>query len=89
MVEVLRLVPLVLVFYIPALIGMVLLKERSEDYKVKIGVLFAVGFGGVVAVKLLLRSVSALQVAWTIGLSLAQVSVALALAAITVYKLAD
>ena len=82
-------VPLILVFYIPALMGMVVLKERSEDFKVKAGVLFAVGFGGVTAIKLIFRSVSALQVMWTVGLSLVQIAVALALAAITVYKLAD
>ena len=82
-------IPLILVFYIPALIGMVILKERSEDYKIKIGVLFAVVFGGVTAVKLIFRSVSALQMVWTLGISLVQIAIALILAAITVYKLAD
>ena len=84
-----RLIPLILVFYIPALIGMVILKERSEDYKIKVGVLFAVVFGGVTAVKLIFRSVSALQMVWTLGISLVQIAIALILAAITVYKLAD
>lgn len=88
-VEALRLIPLILVFYIPALIGLVILKERSEDYKVKVGVIFAVAFGSVTAVKLIFRTVSALQVAWTLGLTLLQIAVALILAAVTVYKLAD
>lgn len=88
-VEVLRLVPLILAFYVPALIGMVLLKERGEGYKSKAALIFAVGFGGLVILQLLLRSASALQVAQTMVLSLIQVAVALLFAALTVYKLAD
>ncbi len=88
-VEVLRLVPLILAFYIPALMGMALLKERGERYKVKAALVFAVGFGGIVAVQLLLRSTSALQVTQTVVLSLLQIAVALFFAALTVYKLAD
>lgn len=87
--EVLRLVPLVLAFYVPALIGMVLLKERGESYKVKAGLIFIFGFGGIVAAQLLLRSASVLQVAQTITLSLLQIAVALFFAALTIYKLAD
>ena len=88
-VEVLRLVPLILAFFVPALIGMVLLKERGEGYKVKAALVFAVGFGGIVTVQLLLRSISALQVAQTLSVSLVQIATALLLAALTVYKLAD
>jgi hypothetical protein len=88
-VEVLRLVPLILAFYVPALVGMVLLKERGESYKVKAALIFVLGFGGIVAVQLLLRSGSALQVAQTVALSLVQIAAALLLAALTVYKLAD
>lgn len=86
---VLGLVPLILVFYIPALLGMAVLKERGEAYRVKAVVLFAVGFGGIMFVHLILRSVSALQVIETVGVSLAQIVVALALAFFTVYRLAD
>lgn len=88
-VEVLRLVPLILAFYIPALMGVAILSERGEAYRLKAGLVFAIGFGGIVAVHLVLRSVSALQVAGVIGLSLLQIAAALALAALTVYKLAD
>jgi hypothetical protein len=88
-VEVLRLVPLILAFYVPALLGVVLLKERGEGYKVKAAVVFLVGFGGIVALQLLLRNASALQVAWTVGLSLVQIATALFIAVLTVYKLAD
>jgi len=88
-IEVLRLVPLILVFYVPALLGMVLIKERGESYRVKAALVFLAGFGGIVALHLLLRSVSALQVIETIGLSLVQVAAALLFAALTVYKLAD
>ncbi len=84
-----RLVPLILAFYIPALMGMALLKERGERYKVKAALVFAVGFGGLVAVQLLLRSTSTLQVTQTAVLSLLQIAAALFLAALTVYKLAD
>jgi hypothetical protein len=88
-VEVLRLVPLILAFYVPALLGVVLLKERGEGYKVKATVVFLVGFGGIVALQLLLRNAAALQVAGTVGLSLVQIATALFIAVLTVYKLAD
>ena len=88
-VELMRLVPLILIFYIPALIGTVIWRERSEAYRVKAAVWYALGFGGIVAVHLMLRSVSALQIAQTLAISLVQIAVALALAVFTVYKLAD
>ena len=84
-----RLVPLILAFYIPALMGMALVNERGESYKIKAALVFAVGFGGIVALQLLLRSTSALQVTQTVVLSLLQIAVALFFAALTVYKLAD
>ncbi len=84
-----RLVPLILAFYIPALMGMALVKERGESYKIRAALVFAVGFGGLVALQLLLRSTSALQVTQTVVLSLLQIAVALFFAALTVYKLAD
>ena len=88
-VEILRLVPLILVFYIPALLGVVIWKERGEGYRTKAFLMFALGFGAIVGVQLLFRSASTAQVAATVGLSLVQISAALALAALTVYKLAD
>lgn len=88
-VEVLRLVPLILAFYVPALMGLAVLKEHGESYKVKSALILVVGFSGIIALQLLLRSVSALQVVQTVGLSLVQISFALFFAALTVYKLAD
>ena len=88
-VEVLRLVPLILAFYVPALIGMAILKERGESYRLKAALVFLAGFGGIVALQLLARSASALQVVETVGLSLVQIALALFFAALTVYKLAD
>ncbi len=88
-VEVLRLVPLILALYIPALLGVAIWRERGEGYRAKALLTFALGFGAIVAVQLVFRSVSAAQVAATIGLSLVQIAAALALAALTVYKLAD
>jgi hypothetical protein len=88
-IEVLRLVPVILALYIPALLGVAIWKERGEGYRAKAIVTFVLGFGGIIGLQLLFRSVSALQVAATMGLSLVQVAVALLLAAFTVYKLAD
>jgi hypothetical protein len=88
-VEVLRLVPLILAFYLPALVGLAILKERGESYKIKAALVFLIGFGGIVVLQLLLRSTSTLQVTQTIGLSLVQIATALLFAALTVYKLAD
>ncbi len=88
-VEVLRLVPLILAFYVPALMGVVLLKERGEGYRIKATLVFAIGFGGIIAAQLLLRSLSALQVAQTMVISVVQIAAALLFAALTVYKLAD
>lgn len=88
-VGVLRLVPLVLAFYIPALLGVAILRERGEAYRVKAGLWFVLGFGAIIFIKLMLRSASALQVAATVGVSLVEITAALTLAALTVYKLAD
>jgi hypothetical protein len=88
-VEVLQLVPLILVFYIPALLGMAIWSEGGAGYRVKALLMFALGFGAIIAVHILFRSVSTAQVVVAIGLSLVQVAAALALAALTVYKLAD
>jgi hypothetical protein len=88
-IEALRLVPLILAFYIPALLGVVIWREGGESYRSKAALVFAVGFGAIVGFRLLLRSVSVLQVAATLGLSLVQILVAMLLAAFTVYKLAD
>jgi hypothetical protein len=88
-IEALRLVPLIIAFYVPALIGMAIMKERGESYRVKASLVFLAGFGGIVALQLMARSASALEVARTIGLSLVQIALALLFAALTVYKLAD
>lgn len=88
-VEVLRLIPLILAFFVPALLGMALLKERGEGYKVKAVLVFLIGFGSIIGIQLLIRNVSTLQVLTTLGVSLTQAAVALLIAAFTVYKLAD
>ena len=88
-VEILRLVPLILAFFIPALLGMAILKERGEGYKAKAAMMFLIGFGGIVGLQLFFRSVSAFHVLSTLGVSLLQIAVALLIAAFLVYKLAD
>jgi hypothetical protein len=88
-VALLRLVPLILAFYIPALIGMATWSERGKGYKVKALLCFAIGFGFIIALQVVFTGASALQVATLLALSLVQVGAALGLAALTVYKLAD
>ena len=84
-----RLVPLILALYIPALLGVVIWKERGEGYRVKATLTFALGFGVIIGLQLLFTSASVLQVALTMAVSLVQVAVALLLAALTVYRLTD
>ena len=88
-VGILRLIPLVLLLYIPALLGMATWSEKGEGYRVKAMLWFAIGFGAVVAVQVMMRSVSAVQIAEVVGLSLVQIAIALFLARLTVYRLAD
>ena len=85
-VGILRLIPLILAFYVPALLGTA---TWSEGDRTKAILWFAIGFGAIVAVQVLFSSVSAIQVAGIVGLSLVQMTTALGLAALTVYKLAD
>ena len=85
-IGILRLIPMILAFYIPALFGMA---TWSEGDRTRAILWFAIGFGAIVAVQILFSSVSAVQVAGVVGLSLVQIAVALCLAALTVHKLAD
>jgi hypothetical protein len=88
-VGILRLIPLILLLYIPALLGMATWRERGEGYRIKSLLWFAIGFGVIVAVHVMMRTISAVQIAEVIGLSLVQAVIALGLARLTVYRLAD
>ena len=88
-VGILRLIPLILLLYVPALLGMATWRERGAGYRLKALLWFVVGLGVIVAVHIVMRSASAVQVAKVIGLSLVQVAIALGLARLTVYRLAD
>jgi hypothetical protein len=88
-VGILRLIPLILLLYVPALLGMATWRERGAGYRIKSLLWFAIGFGVIVAVHVMMRSVSADQITEVIGLSLVQVAIALFLARLTVYRLAD
>ena len=88
-VVVLRLVPMILAFYVPALIGTVIWRERDAGYRVQALLWFAVGFGLLTVVYIIFTSTTAPQVATTLGLSVVQILAALVLARLTVYKLAD
>ncbi len=88
-VVILRLVPMILAFYIPALIGTVIWRERDAGYRVQALLWFAVGFGLLTLVYIVFTSTSATQVATTLGLAVVQILAALVLARLTVYKLAD
>ena len=84
-----RLVPLILAFYIPALIGMAIWSERGEGYRIKALLWFALGFGAVTAMHVVFTGASGFEAVAILGLSLVQVAAALGLAALTVYRLAD
>ena len=86
---ILRLVPLILLLYIPALLGMAIWSERGEGYRIKALLWFVVGLGAIVGANLLLQSDSLAQFAEVVGLSVLQITVALLLARLTVYRLAD
>ena len=85
-VVILRLIPLILAFYIPALFGTA---TWSEGARTRAILWFAIGFGAIVAVQVLFSGASAVQMLWIVALSLVQIAAALCLAALTVYKLAD
>ncbi|MDP8901717.1 MAG: hypothetical protein M3N33_11375 [Actinomycetota bacterium] len=88
-VVVLRLVPMTLAFFVPALIGTVIWRERDAGHRVQALLWFAVGFGLLTVVYIVFTSTTASQVATTLGLSVVQILAALILARLTVYKLAD
>jgi len=88
-VVLLRLVPMILAFFVPALIGTVIWRERDAGYRIQALLWFAVGFGLLTVVYIVFTSTSAPQVATTLGLSVVQILAALILARMTVYKLAD
>ena len=85
----LRLVPMTLAFFVPALIGTVIWRERDAGYRVQALLWFVVGFGLLTFVYVVFTSTSAPQVAATLGLAVVQILAALVLARLTVYKLAD
>ena len=88
-VWILRLIPLILLLYIPALLGMATWRERGEGYRIKALLWFAIGFGAIVALHVMMSGASAVQIAGVVGLTLVQAAIALALARLTVYRLAD
>ncbi len=88
-VVLLRLVPMTLAFFVPALIGTVIWRERDAGHRVQALLWFAVGFGLLTVVYIVFTSTTAPQVATTLGLSVVQILAALVLARLTVYKLAD
>ena len=88
-VVLLRLVPMILAFFVPAMIGTVIWRERDAGYRVQALLWFAVGFGLLTFVYVVFTSTTGSQIATTLGLSVVQILVALVLARLTVYKLAD
>ncbi|MBX6762761.1 MAG: hypothetical protein K6T51_12020 [Rubrobacteraceae bacterium] len=81
-------VPFAIAFYVPALFGMAIWREKTRGYMVKAGLWFVIGFGLILAFRLMLDA-SVLQDIETFALSLAQMAVALFFANLTVYRLAD
>jgi hypothetical protein len=68
-VGILRLIPLILILYLPALLGIATWSERGEGYRIKALLWFAIGFGAVVALHVMMRSDSAVQTAAVFGAS--------------------
>lgn len=88
-VIILRLVPMILAFFVPAMIGTVIWRERDAGYRVQALLWFAVGFGLLTVVYIVFTSTTAPQVATTLGLSVVQILAALVLARLVVFRLAD
>ncbi|MEW6635770.1 MAG: hypothetical protein AB1425_03035 [Actinomycetota bacterium] len=88
-IEALRTIPFVLAFYVPALVGVVIWHEKVPGYRTRAALTFAIGFALIVGVLVLFSGASAVQVLAIIGTSLVYAAVALVLAALTVYKVAD
>lgn len=89
LVWVLRLVPMTLLFFVPAMIGTVIWREKDAGYGLQALLWFVVGFALLTVVHIVFTSTSAPQVAATVGLSVIEILAALALARLTVYKLSD
>lgn len=88
-VVLLRLVPMILAFFIPALIGTVIWRERDAGYRVQAFLWFTVGFGLLTFLYVVFTSSTPPQIAATLGLSVVQITAALVLARLTVDRLAD
>lgn len=86
---VLRLLPMIVAFYIPALIGTAIWREGGPGYKVQSGLWFAVGFGFIGFLYVVFTSATALEILSTLAFSVLQIMAALVLARLTVYRLAD
>ncbi|TCJ15904.1 hypothetical protein E0L93_11655 [Rubrobacter taiwanensis] len=85
--EILRLIPLILAYYIPALLAFIIWRERSPNYRMKAGLILAVGFGFIIFVKLLFQPGT--QLAALALVSSVQIAAAMLFAYLTVYRLAD
>ncbi len=86
-VWILRLIPMTLLFFVPAMIGTVIWRERDVGYRLGALLWFSVGFALLTVVHIVFTSNSAAQVAATVGFSAIQILAALVLARLTVYKL--
>ena len=89
LVWVLRLVPMTLLFFVPAMIGTVIWRERDAGYGLQAFLWFGIGFALLTGVHIVFTSTSAPQVAATVGLSVVEILAALVLARLSVYKLSD
>ena len=88
-VWILRLAPMIVAFYIPALIGTAIWKEGGPGYRVQSGLWFAVGFGFVGFLYVVFTAATVPDALATLGLAVIQIAAALVLARLTVYRLAD
>jgi D-alanyl-lipoteichoic acid acyltransferase DltB (MBOAT superfamily) len=89
LVWILRLVPMTLLFFVPAMIGTVIWREKDAGYRLQALLWFVVGFALLTVVHIVFTSTSAPQVAATVGFSIIEIIAALVLAHLTVYRLSD
>jgi hypothetical protein len=87
LVDVLRLIPLILAYYIPAMLALIIWRERSPGWRIKIPAILLLGFGFIAGVKLVFQP--GVEVSVLALVSAVQISAALFFAYLTVYKLAD
>ena len=89
LVVVLRLVPMTLLFFVPAMIGTVIWRERDAGYRLQALLWFVVGFTLLTVIHVVFIFFYDKDLSEIFCLSVVEMLAALALARLTVYRLSD